>query len=111
MELRADHEAPPHNNRGITLWPMRHHHETVMELRPDHTKNHVSPTKHKIIMHTNFMSTFITNNTSHVFLPFDTLYNNISLTSSFINAYQCSTQPSHGSSHNNTRNSIPFKHT
>jgi len=37
MELRPDHEAPPHNHRGIKSWPMRHHHETFMELRPDHT--------------------------------------------------------------------------
>jgi len=53
MELRPDHEAPPHNHRGITSWPMRHHHEisprnswnyvltmrhhhaTIVELRPD----------------------------------------------------------------------------
>jgi len=27
MELHSDHEAPPRNQRGITSWPVRHHHE------------------------------------------------------------------------------------
>ena len=56
MELRHDHEAPPCNHRGITSWPMRHHHEisprdswnsvltmrhhyeTFVQLHPNHTK-------------------------------------------------------------------------
>jgi len=29
MELRLDHEAPPRNHRGISSWPMRHHHEIL----------------------------------------------------------------------------------
>jgi len=39
MELRPDHEAPPHNHCGIKSWPMRHHHETIVKLRHDRTKN------------------------------------------------------------------------
>jgi len=35
-------EAPPRNHRRITSWPQQ---------------NHVSPTKHKVIMHTNLIPT------------------------------------------------------
>jgi len=56
MKLRPDHQAPPCNHRGITSWPMRHHHEislrdswnyvltmrhhheNFVELGPDYTK-------------------------------------------------------------------------
>jgi len=69
MELRANHEAPPWalTKRVIELRP---NHEAppweltkrFMELRPKPCQNHVSPTKHKVIMHTNLMPIFITNN-------------------------------------------------
>ena len=52
MKLRSNHEAPP--------WDLT---KRFMELRPKPYHNHVSPTNHKVIMHTNLMLIFITNHT------------------------------------------------
>jgi len=107
-------EAPP--------WDLT---KRFMELHPDEWGTTTKPSwnyvltipklclsnQHNIIIQRDLMPKYITNHTSHVFLPFHTLHNNISLTSFFINAYQCWTQHNHGSLHNNTCNLVPFKHT
>jgi len=83
VKLRPDHEAPPwtptSRGHGITSWPWGTTTKPswnyvltneappwdltyrFMELRPKPYQNHVSPTKYKIVMHTNSMPTFITN--------------------------------------------------
>jgi len=68
MELRPNHEAPPWDltkrfvvlrpNYEAPLWDLT---KRFMELRPKPYQNHVTPTKHKFIMHTNLMPIFITN--------------------------------------------------
>jgi len=35
LSMRHHHELPLTGGHGIISWPMRHHHETLVELRPD----------------------------------------------------------------------------
>jgi len=61
--ITSCHEAPPRNHRGITSWPMRHHHEISHRDSCNYILNHtkiMSPTKYKVILRTNFIQTFIT---------------------------------------------------
>jgi len=76
MELRLGHEAPP--------WDLT---KRFMELCPKPYQNHVSPTKHKVIIHTNLMPIFITNYPIRVHTKDHTKFINSSSYNQVLHAY------------------------